>query len=251
MKKNIKNALLLTAAVGLSVGLTACAGQAAAPAITVQNMQGNENAITVHSKETINVVPDVADISLGVSTQAEDAVACQSQNNDTVDKIVAALTALGIPEASIQTSRFSLNPRYNWKDNVQTLIGYEMNTAIALSDITLEQVGAVLSQSVDAGATNIDSIVYKSSQYDASYQEALKLAVESAKVKAQSLAEASGRTLGDVLTVEELTANETARYTASNDIALEGLSKASGSAAKVLPGEVAVEANITVTFNLN
>lgn len=249
MKKNIRIALLMTAAIGLSIGLTACTGQAAAPEITVQNVQGNQNAITVHTKESINVVPDVADISLGVTTQAEDAASCQNQNNDTVDKIVAALTALGIPETSIQTSRFNLSPRYDWKDSVQTLIGYEMNTTITLSDIALDQVGSVLTQSVDAGANNFDSIVYKSSQYDASYQEALKLAVESAKVKAQSLAEASGRTLGDVLTVEEQTANDTARYAPGNGIALEGYAKAADSA-RVMPGEVSVEANITVTFNL-
>lgn len=249
MKKNIRIAFLLTAAIGLSIGLTACSGQAATPNITVQNVADNQNSITVHTKESINVVPDVADITLGVTTQSEDAATCQSQNNDSVDKIVAALTALGIPETSIQTSRFNLNPRYDWKGNVQTVIGYEMNTAITLSDIVVDQVGTVLSQSVDAGANNIDSIAYKSSQYDASYQEALKLAVESAKVKAQSLAEASGRTLADVLTVEEQTANDTARYTAANGVALEGYSKAAGSA-KVMPGEVSVEANITVTFSL-
>ncbi len=60
-----------------------------------------------------------------------------------------------------------------------------MRTGIVVSDIPMDQVGTLLSSSIEAGINTIDRISYLSSKYDESYQEALKKAVETSKVKAE------------------------------------------------------------------
>ena len=55
----------------------------------------------------------------------------------------------------------------------------------------------------ETGANEIYSVSYYSSGYDDAYAEALKKAVDLARTKAEALAEASGRTLGYVVSIEE------------------------------------------------
>ena len=49
-----------------------------------------------------------------------------------------------------------------------------MTTSLTVSDIPVDQAGAIISQSVEAGVNGIESVDYFSSNYDAAYQEALK-----------------------------------------------------------------------------
>ena len=88
-----------------------------------------------------------------------------------------------------------------------------MNTQLTVSDIPIDEAGSIMSQSVVAGVNSIDNVSYFCSTYDESYQEALKKAIEMDKGKASAMAEASGRTLGEVSNVEEYGYNPYARYT--------------------------------------
>lgn len=247
-KKHLFCVISVMAAAALS--LTACSGQANTPAVTVQNVMGEADLISVYSKEKVNVTPDVADIRLGIQTENADASVCQQQNNEVVDKVLAVLAELGIEEKSVQTSDFYLNPQYSWTNNVQQLVGYEMSTTLTLAAIPIDQVGSVLSSTVEAGVNDVGSVVYKSSQYDQSYQEALSLAIESAKVKAEAMAQASGRTVAGVSSVEEHVANDISRYSSTMNMKLEGAASGAGSSATVMPGEISVEASVTVKFKL-
>ena len=63
-----------------------------------------------------------------------------------------------------------------------------------------------------AGVNQIESVTYFSSQYDESYQEALKGAVAMARSKAEAMAEASGKKLSSVVDIQEYGYNPQARY---------------------------------------
>ena len=160
-------------------------------------------------------------------------------------QLVEKLKELGLGETSIQTSGYDLSPRYDWQNNGQ-ITGYEAVTQVTASDVSLDLVGNVLTQSVEAGANQIQSVSYLSSTYDESYQEALKLAVAQAQEKAQALADASGCTLGQAVHITEYSNNQTARYVAGNVMAEE--SDAAAAPAVVMPGEIEVEASISVDY---
>ena len=85
---------------------------------------------------------------------------------------------------------------------------------------------------------------------------ALKKAVELARTKAQALAEASGRTLGDVVSIEEYSDNQYGRYIDGGvNLQKESVSMAAGAEnavedMNVMPGEMEVDANIKIVFSM-
>lgn len=233
--------------------LTACNGTAAPAAggsvqvpdrIQIENP--DSQVITVNASESVKVVPDMAQVIYGITTQNEDAAKCQEETAKKMNQLIATLKELGIEEKSIQTSNYDLNPRQDWNNN-GAIVGYEMSAQVTVSDIPLDQVGDILSKSVSAGVNQVQSVTYLSSQYDASYQEALKKAVASAQEKAQALADASGSTLGHAVKITEYGNNQTARY--QNAMRSMGKEEAVMDAGMVMmPGEISVEANISVEF---
>lgn len=234
--------------------LGGCAAPAQFPdTIKVQDADESEK-ITVTGKEEVKVAPDMAQIRYGIYTRAQTAAQCQEDNAVQLEQAIETLKGLGIEQASIQTSAYGLNPVYDWNSGDRKITGYEMNTEITVSDIPIDQAGEILSQSVAAGVNQIESVSYFASRYDESYQEALKGAIAVAKAKAQAMAQASGRTLSDVEKIEEFGYHPQARYSAYNasgagaKMAVEETDAASDMA--VMPGEVSVEAQVTVTYGL-
>lgn len=215
----------------------------------IQVEQVEDPVITVSSRESVKVAPDIAEIVYGVTTQDKDAAQCQSENDRKVGQLVETLKALGMEENSIQTSRFDMDPRYDW-DQGGVIIGYEATTQVIVSDIQLEQAGTVMEKSVEAGVDQIQSVSFLSSHYDEEYQEALKGAVAQAQEKAQALADASGCTLGRPVHIEEHLGNDSYRYGGQNMERSAGAMKyeATADAAAVMPGEIEIEAEITVDY---
>lgn len=262
MKKEIENgntrkwiAVTAAAVAAVAVGLSACSAQTQVPGtIVVQSADTASNQLTVSGKEEVRVVPDMAEIVFSIHTQKPTAEECQQENAKNLDATIEKLKSLGIEERSMQTSSYGMDPIYNWNSDTREITGYEMNTSLTVSDIPIDEAGSILSQAVTAGVNSIDNVSYFCSNYDENYQEALKKAIEMAKSKAQAMAEASGRTLGQVAHVEEYSYNPAARYTGymaggqAKNMALE--STAAAMDMGVMAGEIRVEAQVSVTFNL-
>ncbi|MBR6770025.1 MAG: SIMPL domain-containing protein [Lachnospiraceae bacterium] len=213
----------------------------------------SRNIITVHSSEEIMVVPDIAQIVYSVRTEAKEASACQQKNTEDVNQVIDLLKSLGVAETSIQTSDYYMNPIYNYNSNTRKITGYEAITSLTVSDLPIDNLGSILSQSVESGINNIQSITYQSSRYDEEYAKALTLAVQSAKAKAETLALAGNCRLGGVAGIHETSNYSEARYT---DNALASKMRATAaaeeavfdSAVNIMPGEVEVAVSLTVEY---
>lgn len=232
--------------------------------------------ITVTANSEVKVVPDKAKIGVAVTTQAATAEATQSSNTAGVNAVIDALKGLGIDEKSVQTTDTYLNPRYDYSSPITytapsaplegeeiatagteaiavddaestNIVGYEMTTRLSVSDLDIDQVGEVLQACVAAGATNSDGIQYYSSEYDAKYAEALAAAVEDARAKAEVLAQAAGVNLGGVFSITEGYQNTAFRY----DTTMASGAYAEDAAMKVMPGELDVTANVTVSYEIS
>ena len=160
----------------------------------------------------------------------------------------------GFKDESIETSGFSLNPRYDWSGNIQRLIGYDMRTTVTVTDVPMDEIGVMLTQVVENGANEIDQVSYFSSQYDQAYNQALAKAIELSKTKGEALAAASGMKLGQVLMIQEQSDNQHGRYVNADLAAAKNMAMADAVAEsasmEVMPGEMQVTARITVDFEL-
>ena len=241
-----------------AVSLAGCSTNAAPPyTVQVENTgDSSDGKITMDSSETVKIVPDMAKIVFAVNTEADKADDCQQKNTESLNALIEYLKGQGIDEKSISTSGYFLNPRYDWSENTRKLIGYEMQTEVTVSDVAIDQVGTLLSNGVGAGANEIYSVSYYSSGYDDAYAEALKKAVDLARTKAEALAEASGRELGEVVSIEEYSDNQYGRYIdggvnlQKSSMAMEETAAAGDVSMSVMPGEMEVDANIRVVFSM-
>lgn len=222
--------------------------------VPYSDITGN-NTITVNSSEKVSVVPDIAEVVYAVRTQEQTAAACQEKNGEAVNSVITLLKELGVEETSIQTSDYYMNPVYNYSGNTTRVTGYEAVTSLTVSDLPIDNLDEILSQSVLSGINTVRSITYQASQYDKSYQEALTKAVSVAYEKAQVLAAASGATVGKVISIQEVSGYSPARYT---DYARTGMAnsysaekeEALADTAAVMPGEIQVEAALIVEYQL-
>lgn len=246
MKAN--KAMIAAGVIGV-LALTACNNGSAVSAAgtypgTVQVQNTDSQVITVNARAGVKVTPDMTQVIYGVKTQDKDASVCQAENAEKVNQVIELLKEMGIGEKSIQTSNYDLYPQQDW-ENDGRITGYVMAAQITVNDIPLEQVGEILTKSVEAGVNEVQSVTYLSSKYTESYQEALSMSVAAAREKAQILAEASGNKLGRAVKITEYGENQTARY---QNVTRNATMDESALAAGMMPGEIDVEANVTVEY---
>ena len=223
--------------------------------ISVLLSVSNVNSISVNSSEKVTVVPDIAQVEYSVRTEAGDAAACQQKNTEAVSQVIELLKTLNVDEASIQTSDYYMNPVYNYSGNTPRVTGYEAVTTLTVSNLPIDGLDEILSQSVSNGINTIRSITYQASKYDESYQQALTTAVESAHRKAEALADAAGCQVGSVINIRETSGYSQERY---SDYALtnryaaakQEMSMAMEDSAGIMPGEIQVEASIVVEYQI-
>ena len=247
--KKIMTAVCVVLCLAMILGLAGCstAPTAASPSAEAVSQ------ITVSATGTVRLVPDKATVSFGVTTQEQTAELAQSKNSEAVKKVIEVLTGRGVEEKSIRTAYYSMYPQYDWSDGDQRIIGYTASTTMTVQDQNIEDLGALLSACVAAGINNVDNVTFLCSGYDEAYRQALAQAVAASKDKAEAMAEASGRKLGEAITITEGWQDSSARYGRTANMPLAMSEAAAGDAVgpSLQPGETEIVASVTVSYRLN
>lgn len=180
-------AVVVAAAVLVGVGRPAAArGDVAAP-----------DSVTTLGHGVVTLVPDEANVTAGVHTQAATAADALAQNSNLMIDVVAALKGAG--GRDLQTQQVSLEPQTDANGNVQS---YAADDSVS-ADAAIADAGKLVDQAVAAGANNVSGPTLSVSDYAARYRDALAKAVGDAKAKAEALAQAGSFALGAVSSVSE------------------------------------------------
>lgn len=237
---------------GLAVGLLVAS--LAAPAVVTAQSQGEGDdtvrSISVTGTGRVKTEPDVADISLGVTKQGDEAAEASSKAAEAMESMIAALLEMGIDEADIQTTSLSLNPIYDWNNQPATIEGWEANNMVQVTIRDVESIGTVVDAATAAGATNVNYISFRVEDPSESEMAARDAAVADAKVKADALAAAAGVTIVGVISISESGgASPQPIYMEGGDMAFAA---AEDSMAKtpVLPGEVELSVDVFIQYEI-
>ena len=151
--------------------------------------------------------PDVAVVRLGVETEAEEAAAALSQNNEQMQALIDALQTAGIAEEKIQTQVVQLQPRYEQPDpqgqGTPQLAGYRATNLVEVRVEDLSSLGELLDTAVQAGGNRIENIRFEFGDPADLQDQAREAAWNDARHKAEQLAELAGAELGEVMTITE------------------------------------------------
>lgn len=173
----------------------------------------DSTGIWVSGVGTLSLSPDLALLELGVDTRAANISEANSQASAAMDAMIEALKARGVKDEDIQTSRFSVYPRYEYVeeeiDGVRTgrevLTGYRVrnNATVKLRD--LDEVGEVIDEVVTAGGDDvrISGIDFTLEDPKPKMAELREMAVSDAKAKAEHLAQLSDVSVGRLIYISE------------------------------------------------
>ena len=227
--------LLLVVAAGLTA--VALAGAVGLPDLAgARDAAAAGDSITVTGVGSVKAVPDEAQMSFGVETQRATAKAAVAANADAMRDIIDALRLAGARR--IATEWVSVYPSSG--DNGQ-VDGYSASNSVsAVADV--EGAPGVLDAAANAGANDISGPGLGSSDAEALYRRALAKAVDGARFRAETLAQASGRSLGSITAIVEGGAQATPMFREA--------AQASDGATPIVPGEQATTATVSVTFSL-
>lgn len=168
-------------------------------------------SVNVTGTGKITVKPTIARINFGVFTSKSTSIAAQTENDAVMAKIITALKAAGIKGEDIQTTGYSLQPKYVWNKTTEKNVqdGYDMNQTVMVVVHNITDAGKMVSLISDNGANRVDGISFDVD--DATLEQtklsAIDLAMASARKRADVVAKAAGRTIRSVQTV---TVNENA-----------------------------------------
>lgn len=191
--------------------------------------------ITVTGNGSVTTVPDRATFGFTIETRAKTATAALAQNSDDATAVIAALKGAGVTAANLQTSQVSLMPQTS--QDGTTIVGY-----VAANSVTvrtgLDRAGKVVDAAVGAGANGVSGPSLDVSDQSTLYRDALHKAVDDAKLKAQSLADAAGLSLGAVQSIAE----------GGSAMPLPVADKLSAPGAPIEAGTQEIQASATVTY---
>ena len=164
--------------------------------------------ITIVGTASIQVAPDLAEISLGVTTEKPDAAEASAENARIAQAILEAAKAQGVAPRDIRTQAVTLTQVFDEIHDANGHVtgrkprGFSAENTIAIRVRALDKAGSLAQSLIGKGATQFNGISFSVDHPDALRDRLLGDAVRDAKRKAAIAADALGVKLGPVLLIE-------------------------------------------------
>jgi len=243
MKKRIAIVALIVSGLLAFLG-TACEGDK----ITVASPNGNTlQGITVSGEGKATGQPDIAILSLGISTLRPTVAEARNEAASTMQKVIDSLKGNGVAEKDIQSAQYSIYPEYDYSIVAsQKLLGYRITNTVTIKVRDIDKTSDVLDGATAAGGdlTQVQGISFTIDEPDALRDQAREDAVKDAKARAQRLADTAGVKLGDPISITESSVSPPVPM---RD-ALLGEAAEANTATPIQPGELDIDLTVQVVF---
>ena len=196
--------------------------------------------ISVTGTGTVQAVPDMATLSIGVTTQGATAAEAMAANSARLEQVMRQLSLAGIQAADIQTSNLSLNPDWGSSSSGQAAAGFIATNTLTIRVRALDDLGAVLDAAVAEGANTLYGLTFGLADPGPALDAARKDAVQAARVRAELLAEAAGVELGRIVRIAE----------GGSGTDPQPMYRAEAASVPIAAGELGLTADVTITFEI-
>jgi uncharacterized protein YggE len=215
-------------------------------------------SISVSGNAQVYVAPDIVQFLLAVETSDKTIAKAKATNDERVKQTLATAAKLGIDAKDTQTDRVTIEPYWDnspsyGKPRAQP-DGYTVKRSIALKLRDVKRFEEVLTAVLDAGTNRVEGIDFQTSELRKNRDNARTMAILAAKEKAGALASQLGMKIGKPSSISEssgygYSAAMSSRYGAMAQNAVSAGPAGEGSNG-FAPGQIAVDATVSVTFDL-
>jgi uncharacterized protein len=239
MSKNLKvNFIVLSIITLLFTGIS-----------TTHAQQPEKRTLQVNGTGEITVKPDTAFISISVESNAKSASSASKDNAEKMQNVTKEIKSIIGKEDKITTAGYTLSPvyQYNGTTKRSELTGYRAINRLNVETNKLDKIGALIDSSINAGATNVDSLSFSASNNDEYRRKALVKAVEDARKTAQIVASASGVKL---LRISNISPSYQFPVPLRRDFAVSGKLAMESAPTPIETGELTVSANVSIVYEI-
>jgi uncharacterized protein len=226
----------LVLAVLALLAVAALAGAVGPPDFARADDPRGGDTVVVNGVGSIRAAPDEAELSFGVDSRGRTAKEALAANGDAMRKVIAALRDAGARE--VTTQYVSVWPV---SEDGGTFSGYSASNSVSAT-IAVERAGELVDVATATGANDVSGPQMSQSDADRVYRKALAAAVDDARLRAEALAKAAGRTLGPITSIAEGGSQPIPYY--------ERATLAADAATPIVPGKQETSATVSVTFAL-
>jgi uncharacterized protein YggE len=233
--------------------LLAAAALAFAPAAPARAQQAEARfpTLTVTGQGSVSVRPDELRISFAVITEAATVGDALDENSRLARKVIDALKRKGVEDDDIQTTDFSIFPRYSNErkpNESPEIIGYRVQNQVRVKTSDMAAAGDLIEAGVGAGANSVAGIQFTVSDEESVYEQAISAAAGDARRKATVLAEAAGVRIVRIVSIDlEPTFGGGPRPM----FAAADMRMAAEGAPPIEPGEVQTDARVRIVFQIS
>lgn len=191
--------------------------------------------------------PDMAEMYFGASAYEPDAKSALKKASDAAAAITDAVKKAGVAAEDIQTANVSVYPEYSGGGDEKELAisGYRASVQVRVKLRDIEAVGEVIGAASEAGANEIGGPSFTLSDDASVRNEAIELAIADARKRAEVMAKAAGKELGEIISVSETGISIPPLYYGAERAAVAYDAKVA-----IEPGTLDVSASVTVVFEL-
>jgi uncharacterized protein len=173
------------------------------PAVAVAQQPFSTAVVVTSGEGVIQAVPDRAWITVAAESRASNPREAQRRNAEAMLPVQQKLQAAGIAANAIRTIGYDLQQEWDFVNNRRVARGYVARNTIEVRVDAIERAAEVLDIAVESGATALGGIRFDLKDRAALEREALKLAVQDARARADAAAAGAGRSVERIVRVEE------------------------------------------------
>lgn len=217
------------------------------------------NTITVSGHGEAVGVPDIATFSFSIVSEKSTVAAAQEDATAKINAVTAYLKGAGIDEKDIQTSDYSVQPMYDYVNQVctngycpggkQVLRGYQVRQSTTVKVRNTEKAGDLLAGVGGKGATEVSGLNFTFDDPTMVQDEARNKAIADAKKKADVLAKQLGVSLVRVTAFNENAGGYPRPLSYATDAYGKGGAVAQ-SAPEISVGQNKVTNDVSVTYEI-
>jgi len=209
----------------------------------------NPPTVVTNGEATIKRAPDQAWLSIATETRDTRADDARRKSAETMTTIQTKLLETGLPTDAIRTTGYRLTPETEWKNGRGTVKGYLVRNQIEVRVDKLDKLGDVIDT---ANATRDTALSISGPRFALKDEktvetEALQLAVQAALTRAKAIATGAGKTLGEIVRIEEQNLGHI-----REPFIMRTMSARSEEAAEtpIVPGDIEVRVMVVLTAEL-
>ena len=221
--------------------------------------------ITVTGIAEVQITPDEAVFSIDVTKTNKDLQTAKRLNDESVGKILELTRRFSIAPQNVQTAQISVDMKYDSIRDPKTRIvnddgdevgkrvfrGYEVSKTVTVRLTDISRFEEFFSEVLQTGVSAVNSVRFETSKLRETRDTARDMAMKAAKEKATAMAAAVGQNIGRAIKITEgiLGGQAVSNYLANNSTGSFG--SVTESLVTFAPGAIKIEAQVTVSFQLN